>query len=92
MLSTVEFAKLLRFFSLPTVFRPDSKISSLLLEKSPPGSFFPAGYFLFSFSFCPSVEKSIIIADDKLVPKKENCPRSQTGGVASPPGFAKLVV
>ena len=41
------------------------------------------------FLLGPSVEKSI--AGDKLVPIKETCPRSHTGGVATPPGFAKLV-
>ena len=39
---------------------------------------------------CPSVEKSI--AGGKRVPIEEKCSRSHTGGVATPPGFAKPVV
>ena len=46
-------------------------------------------YCLVLFRRYPSVEKSI--AEDKLVLVKETCPRSQTGGVATPPGFAKPV-
>ena len=38
-------------------------------------------FFLVLFRRSPSVEKSI--AEDKLVPVKETCPRSQTGGFAA---------
>jgi hypothetical protein len=41
-------------------------------------------FYLFLFS--PSIEESI--AGEKRIPKKEKCPRSHTGGVATPPGFA----